>query len=84
MIEVQEARLGRRIVRVGDRVRVRSSPGRRNGFDAVVRAIRLDEDTGSVTEVEVFGGRRGRFMFRTFRPERIARVARQTRRHGWS
>jgi hypothetical protein len=79
MVEAKEFRLGRNFVRVGDYVRVRPSPGRRNGFEALVRAIRIDEDTGTVMEVEVFGGTRGRVMVRTFRPERIERLA-QTRK----
>ena len=76
MIEVTEYRRGRGVVHLGDRVRIRPTPGRRNGFEAVVQRIRIDEATGLVREVDVFGGARGRAMFRTFRPERIERLAR--------
>jgi hypothetical protein len=76
MIEVTEYRRGRAVVHLGDRVRIRATPGRRNGFDAVVHRIRVNEATGDVLEVDVFGGSRGRAMFRTFRPDRIERVAR--------
>lgn len=79
MIEVTEYRRGRAVIHLGDRVRVRPAPGRRNGFDAVVQRIRMDETTGAVREVDVFGGARGRAMFRTFRPERIERIARHRR-----
>lgn len=43
-----------------------------------VRAIFVDERTSEVAHVEVFGGRAGRAMVRSFCPERIERVA-QTR-----
>jgi hypothetical protein len=79
MIEVTEYRRGRAVVHLGDRVRIRATPGRRNGFDAVVHRIRIDEATGDVREVDVFGGSRGRAMFRTFRPDRIERIARHRR-----
>ncbi|HUR18666.1 MAG TPA: hypothetical protein VMZ51_06995 [Acidimicrobiales bacterium] len=55
-----------------------ATPGRRNGFEAVVRAIRLHEGTLEVAEIEVNGGLPGQAMVRTFRPDRIQRVA-QTR-----
>jgi hypothetical protein len=79
MHKVSEYRQGRNFIRVGDVVRVKALPGKRNGFEAKVRAIAVDEHTGEPVEVEVFGGTRGRAMVRTFRPERIERVA-QTRR----
>lgn len=81
MIEVTEYRPGQGVIHLGDRVRIRPTPGRRNGFDAIVQRIRIDETTGEVREVEVFGGARGRAMFRTFRPDRIERVARHRRVH---
>lgn len=68
-------RRGRNYIHVGDIVRVRAMPGRRTAFEAKVRAIKVDEQTGEVVEIEVFGGRRGREMVRTFVPERIERVA---------
>lgn len=71
-------RRGRNYINVGDLVRVRAVPGKRDGFKATVRAIRVDSATGEVAEVEVFGGRGGRAMVRTFVPERIERLA-QTR-----
>ncbi len=79
MVKVSEYRQGRNFIRVGDVVRVKALPGKRNGFEAKVRVITVDEQTGEPVEVEVFGGYRGRRMFRTFRPDRIGRVA-QTRR----
>jgi hypothetical protein len=79
MVKVSEYRQGRNFIRVGDVVRVKALPGKRNGFEAKVRAITVDEHTGEPVEVEVFGGARGRAMVRTFRPDRIERVA-QTRR----
>lgn len=79
MLKVQQYRSGRNFIRVGDTVKVKPAPGKRNGFKAVVRAIKVDEDTGAVGEVEVFGGSAGRAMARTFRADRIERVA-QTRR----
>lgn len=81
MIEVTEYRQGRGIIHLGDRVHIRPTPGRRNGFDAIVRRIRADETTGDIREVEVFGGPKGRAMFRTFRPDRIERLARHRRGH---
>jgi hypothetical protein len=62
MIEVTEYRRGRGVIHLGDRVRIRPTPGRRNGFDAIVQRIRIDETTGDVREVDVFGGSRGRAM----------------------
>ena len=79
VLTVNEYRRGRNFIRVGDVVRVKSSKGRRDGFEARVRLIRKDKRTGEVAEVEVFGGRRGHAMVRTFVPERIERVA-QTRK----
>jgi hypothetical protein len=79
MIEVTEYRQGRGVIHLGDRVRIRPTPGRRNGFDAVVHSIRMDETTGDVREVQVFGGSKGRAMYRTFRPDRIERLARHRR-----
>lgn len=79
MIDVTEFRRGRAVIHLGDRVRIRNTPGRRNGFDAVVQRIRVDVTTGAVREVDVFGGSRGRAMFRTFRPDRIERLARHRR-----
>ncbi len=78
LAKVTEYCTGRNFIRVGDVVRVRPEPGKRNGFMAKVRAILVDEQTREVIEVEVFGGRAGRAMVRTFCPERIERVA-QTR-----
>ena len=46
----------RHVVRVGDVVRVRPTTGRRNGFVARIRAIRVDRASGDVIEVEVYGG----------------------------
>lgn len=67
----------RHVVRLGDVVRVRPTTGRRNGFAARIRAIRVDRASGDVIEVEVYGGRPGHEMVRTFRPDRIQRAPRQ-------
>lgn len=79
MIEISEYRRGKSIIHLGDRVRIRPTPGRRNGFEAIVRRIRADEASGAVREIDVFGGPRGRAMFRTFRPDRVERLARHRR-----
>jgi hypothetical protein len=79
VLKVNEYRRGRNFIRVGDVVRVKALPGKRNGFEAKVRAITVDERNGEPVEIEVFGGARGQGMIRTFRAERIERVA-QTRR----
>ena len=75
IVKVQQYRAGRNFIRVGDAVKVKATPGRRNGFKAVVRAIRVDEGTQEVAEVEVYGGPPGHAMARTFRRDRIERVA---------
>lgn len=36
----------------------------------------IHEATGDVLKVDVFGGSRARAMFRSFRPDRIERIAR--------
>ncbi len=79
MRKVSEFRWGRNFIRVGDVVRVKALPGKRNGFEAKVRGIAVDAQTGEPFEVEVFGGAHGRGMIRTLRVDRIERVA-QTRR----
>lgn len=78
LVKVQQYRTGRNFIRVGDTVKVLPTAGKRNGFKAVVRGIRLDEGTREVAEIEVYGGPPGHAMARTFRPDRIQRVA-QTR-----
>lgn len=75
---ISRFRRGRCFINVGDIVRVKATQGRRNGFPARVRAIKVDSATGEVIEIEVFGGTPGRQMVRTFTPDRIERVA-QTR-----
>jgi len=75
--------LGRTMVRIGDVVRVRAAAGKRS-FDAKVRAIKVDSTTGEVAEVELFGGRPGHAMVRTFPPDRIQGPTRsRVRREGW-
>lgn len=71
-------RQGRNFINIGDVVRIRPTNGKRNGFQARVRAIKVDATTGDPAEIEVFGGPAGRAMVRTFGPERIERLA-QTR-----
>lgn len=74
--------LGRTMIGIGDLVRVRGVAGKR-GFDAKIRAIKVDSTTGDVAEVEVFGGRPGHAMVRTFPPDRIQRPTRsRARREG--
>lgn len=63
------------LVTVGEMVRVLPSPGRRDGFDARFRSARMAD--GEVSEVEVYGGRKGRAALRTFPPERIERITKQ-------
>ncbi len=79
MRKVSEFRRGRNLIRVGDVVRVKALPGKRNGFEAKVRGVAVDAQTGEPVEVEVFGGARGRGMIRTFRADRIERVAQSQR-----
>lgn len=78
LAETQRFRRGRNYISLGDIVRIRARPGKRNAFKARVRAIRVDSVTGEVAEIEVFGGPSGREMVRTFGPERVERLA-QTR-----
>lgn len=78
MLKVSEYRRGRNFIRVGDVVRVKALPGKRNGFEAKVRAVKIDERSGEVVEVQVFGGARGQGMIRIFRPERIQRRSQST------
>ena len=74
-----EIRQGRNFIRVGDIVKVApSAPKKRDGFEARVSAIVLDDETGEVRWFEVRGGSRGRYQFHAIRPDRISRVA-QTR-----
>lgn len=74
MSTIEEWRVGRNFVRVGDTVKVTADPGRRNGYEARVRKIEVDDD-GEVTVVHVVSTARG---YRSYRPERIERRA-QTR-----
>lgn len=67
--EVTEYRVGRNFIRVGDTVKVKSRPGKRDAHLARVRRIITVE--GEVVEIEVVGPK----GFRTFLPERIERVA---------
>ena len=72
--DVGEFRPGRNFIRVGDLVRCRPRVG--GPFDATVRHIRVDEETGEVREIEVVGGRPGRpVAIRTLPPTRIQRRA---------
>lgn len=70
--EVEGYQPNRNWVRVGDRVKCRPLSGGR--FEAKVRKILADEE-GVIREVEVVGGRGGRSHIRTFRPDRITRMA---------
>lgn len=76
---VDELRMGRNFVRVGDTVRVLPSrPGKRDGFLATLRAI-VTDDAGAVRHLEVYGAPTGRpVAFHALRLERVRRVS-QTR-----
>lgn len=75
--ELQEYRVGRNWIRVGDTVHVKPSrPGRRDGFDSRVLRIRGNQSAG-VAAVDVVDPRTG--GVRTLPPERIERKA-QTKR----
>lgn len=77
--EIRDPQGGRNLIRQGDTVRVGpSKPGRKDGFDAEFR--RAHVVNGVVTEIEVFGGRRGRAAVRTFIPERIRRRVQMPKR----
>jgi hypothetical protein len=81
MMRLQEWRPegARNFIRVGDIVKVLPAPDLKGtSFEAVVKAIEVDDATGEVRHVEVFGGKRGRLQFHAVRPDRIRRVA-QTR-----
>ena len=66
----------RNFVRLGDVVKVLPAPGiKGTSFEAIVRGIEADDDTGQVKVVEVLGGKKGRLMTHHVRPERIKRVA---------
>jgi len=73
MNRVNEYRPGRNYIRVGDTVRVRPRVGR--PFAGRVTEIHAD-DTGSITEVCVIGGPKGRpVASRTVVPSCITRMA---------
>ena len=72
--DVGEFRPGRNFIRIGDPVRCRPLVG--GPFDATVRRIRVNEETGEAREVEVVGGRPGHpVAIRTLPPTRIQRRA---------
>ncbi len=72
--DVGEFRPGRNFIRIGDPVRCRPLVG--GPFDATVRRIRVDEETGEAKEVEVVGGRPGHpVAIRTLAPTQIQRRA---------
>lgn len=81
MTELDKVRLGgRNYLRPGDVVKVTpSKPGKRDGFEGRVLRIRQAGDV----EVDVVGGPGGRGGVRTFKLERLRRVA-QTRRRNAS
>lgn len=76
-VDLQEVRVGRNFIRVGDTVHIKpSKPKKTDGFDArVTRMYRLGEEV----QVEVFGGRTDRgghqigHGLRTFTLDRIVR-----------
>jgi hypothetical protein len=71
-IKVQEYRPdgARNYIRVGDTVRVASSPGRRDGHLGRIHEIVTDGD-GEVIDITVVGDT----GFRTYLPHRIQRIA---------
>lgn len=76
LIELMEYRPSgtRNFIRVGDIVKVKSRPGKRDAFEARVRRICANAQ-GEVQEIEVVGGRNSKVAIYTVRPERIERVA---------
>jgi len=69
----------RNFVRLGDVVKVLPAPGiKGSSFEAIVKDIDADDETGEVKVVMVLGGKKGRLALHHVRPERIRRVA-QTR-----
>lgn len=78
MMKLQEWRPDgtRNFIRVGDVVKVLPPPDRKaSSFEAIVREIDADDETGEVRCVMVLGGKRGRLMTHHVRPDRIKRVA---------
>lgn len=69
--QMSEYRHGRNYVRIGDIVKCRPLVG--TSFKAPVTGIR--RNAVGVVEITVVGGRQGYKAYRTFTPERIARVA---------
>jgi len=66
----------RNFVRLGDVVKVLPAPGlKATSFEAIVRGIEADDETGEIKVIEVLGGKKGRLMTHHVRPERIKRVA---------
>lgn len=81
MMRLQEWRPegSRNFIRVGDVVKVLPSPNlKATSFEAIVRGIEADDETGEAKVIEVLGGKKGRLMTRFVTPDRIKRVA-QTR-----
>ena len=79
-MNVTEYRMGRNYVRVGDIVKVKpSAPKKRDGFEARVTAIAVEQDPDRAFGIrvifQVVGGCRGRHHTRFVRPDRIQRVA---------
>lgn len=48
-----------------------SAPRKRDGFIGIVRAVWIDNETGEVTGIDVWGGRSGFEKMRTFHPDRV-------------
>lgn len=71
---VNEIRVGRNFIRVGDVVKVLPPPDRKGtSFEAIVREIAVEG--GEVKHVEVLGGKKGRLATRFVTIDRIKRVA---------
>lgn len=63
--------VGGQALAADDFVKVKSGPGRKDGFIGVFRGIWMDED-GGITGIDVWGDKSAHHQrMRTFRPERI-------------
>lgn len=67
--KVTSATINRRVVMKGDAVRVKPSPGRKDGFEATFMNADIDSE-GRVHCVTVYGGKRAKGI-RSYLPERI-------------
>lgn len=76
LYKVLDVKINGRMVNEGDIVKVKPTPGRRDGFDGRFMNADID-DEGRVHCVTVYGGRGERKAIRSFLPERIATYRKQ-------